>query len=152
MLKITKSEQAKEEHVVQPDSTCSPKENINGLKGLTVIHVGTSYIKKRKPDGKIIETETSTDLIMSNPRQKTFPCIEEKRILPHPTHFFSNQLIIEEAPFASNSEAVGIELTPDVSIVLNPIANLLNTNPDMIEEPVSPPPSTGTMSTSSFVN
>ena len=116
-----------------------------------MIHDGSSYINKRKPDGKSFETETSNDLIMSNHWQNTFP----QRKLPHPKHFFYNQLTIEEAPFASNSpisEAVGIEVAPDVSIVMNPGENSVNTYPDVIEEPVSPPPSMGTISTSSFVH
>ena len=46
MLKMIKSLKAREEQTVQPDSTCLPTENINGLKDFTVTRDCSSYIHK----------------------------------------------------------------------------------------------------------
>merc|ERR1719470_452089 len=48
MLKTIRSEQARKNQVVQPDSTWSTKENV---KDLTVNSDDSSYINKRKSDG-----------------------------------------------------------------------------------------------------
>jgi len=123
MLKMIKQEQTKEQNIV-PDSTW----NRNTPEDLTVTQGGASYINKMK------ENQTK-DVIKQNPPQ------QDQGQARQPKGLLWNEIIIQERPESCRSELAN-EVIPDVSIVWNRGEELENDDLDLLEEPVSPPPST----------
>jgi len=170
MLNIIKGEHEKSKQLEEPDSTWtlkldkkSPKDSNAQNEDDSEIYTGfaTNCITITEADENEVEMDKHDEMIREAYRMRNIRCKNEERKqreskVAKLSESCVNEVTIQETslcPESSMSQAIHIDVTPDVSIVMDIVDTSENeNNHEILEEPVSPPPSTDMMSTCSIFN